>query len=164
MELVKSSSNESVEFLGEEISDMSKVDDQYFKVSENVEFEMIPIDVPKCEHSQVAIVNGFYNVLITASRIPEFAESANGLLQLCTEGKITIYTYENIMIAIASTISINPSFTWWLLVNGGVIASNFFFLLLEFSVMNPTKVIALYAFSRKLSALMRLYRASVALV
>lgn len=135
--------------------------DEYFKQSETqaaTDFEIVSGEIPKAEHTQITLMNKFYNVLSLASMIPEFSESAGGILALFTEGTMTRCTYENILIAVATAISFNPAFAWWLLANGGIAASGVMLAVVEFSVMNPTKVIALYGISRKVPSMMRLYR------
>lgn len=152
----KNISCESVQDL-EVISDeQPEVNDEYFK-SQEQEFEMVDKSIPITDFTQTSMLNSFYNTLSHASTMPEFSESAKGILDFFTQGVVTRATYENILIATATAISFNPAFAWWLMFNGGIMTGNFLLVVAEFSVMNPTKVVALYGLSRKLPAIMKLF-------
>lgn len=157
IELVKSGSCDSIQDF--EAIEEAKLEmrSDYFRLIDKNEYEIVPVDIPKSEHTRLSLLNSFYNTLCLAAKIPEFSETANGIIELFIQGTVTRCTYENIMIAIASAISLNPAFAWWLMVNGGVVAANVIVLVLEFSVMNPTKMVMLYGLSRKLPLLMKLY-------
>lgn len=104
-------------------------------------------------------MNSFYNTLCLASRVPEFAEQANGIVTFFVEGTVPSCTYENMLIALATAISINPAFAWWLLANGGVMASGMIVATIEFVVLNPTKMVVVYGITKKIPSLLKLYRA-----